>query len=100
MRAGRRLPQQTDREWRCGARPALAAPPPGPDEEALLCRVAAFAHADDRERAESYSQLTDPSGPTYHDLSAREQRLARMLFFTLWPNVGGFTSCDDGLGDC
>jgi superfamily II DNA or RNA helicase/HKD family nuclease len=75
----------------------LTTPPAGPDEETLLRRVAAFAHIDDRERAGAYSQLADPSGPTYRELSAREQRLARMLFFTLWPNLGGFTSYDDGL---
>ena len=33
----------------------------------------------------------------YDQLTDREQRLARMLFFTLWPNKGGFTSFEAGL---
>ena len=33
----------------------------------------------------------------YDQLTDREQRLARMLFFTLWPNKGGFTSYQAGL---
>ena len=32
-----------------------------------------------------------------HDLSTAEQRFARMLFFSLWPDGGGLESYDDGL---
>ena len=35
--------------------------------------------------------------PAYDDLSPAEQRLARMLFFSLWPDGGGHASYDDGL---
>jgi superfamily II DNA or RNA helicase/HKD family nuclease len=69
----------------------------GPDEAALLKRVVVFAHVDDPERAEVYTRLADPSGSAYDDLTEREQRLARMLFFLLWPDRGGFPSYQDGL---
>ena len=39
-----------------------------------------------------------PGGPAYDELTDREQRLARMLFFLLWPDRGGFASYDAGLG--
>ncbi|GAA3226790.1 DEAD/DEAH box helicase [Pseudonocardia petroleophila] len=71
--------------------------PAGPDEVALLKKAVAFAHVDDRERAEVYAALADPDGPAYDDLTAREQCLARMLFFLLWPDRGGHASYQDGL---
>ncbi|GAY07453.1 DNA/RNA helicase of DEAD/DEAH box family [Pseudonocardia sp. N23] len=74
--------------------PTLAA---GPDEEALLRRVANLSHVDDPERARAYAQLAAPAGPGYGDLTEREQRLARMLFFQLWPNRNGFTTYEQGL---
>jgi superfamily II DNA or RNA helicase/HKD family nuclease len=98
--AGRELADvfRSNGSWTALRRDAgLATPPSGPDEDSLLRRVAAFAHVDDQERAGAYSQLADPSGPAYDELSGREQRLARMLFFTLWPNRGGFKTYDDGL---
>ena len=36
-----------------------------------------------------YARLADPAGPAYAALTEREQRLARMLFFLLWPDRGG-----------
>ncbi|HEX6197331.1 MAG TPA: DUF3427 domain-containing protein [Jiangellaceae bacterium] len=74
--------------------PTLAA---GPDEDALLRRAAALTHVDDAERAEAYRRLADPAGPEYGKLTERDQRLARMLLFTLWPDRGGFDSYDAGL---
>lgn len=66
-------------------------------EDRLLKRVRALAHVDDRHRAEGYARLlTDDAGP-YAGLSASEQRLARMLFFSLWPDGGGHPSYDAGL---
>lgn len=62
----------------------------GPDEEALLRRVVVASHVDDPERARVYTAMADPDGPLYGDLDSRQQRLARMLFFALWPNRGGF----------
>jgi len=70
---------------------------PAPGEDALLKRVSALAHVDDPERAETYRLLTSAVAPDHDSLSAREQNLARMLFFTLWPNKGGFSSFSQGL---
>jgi superfamily II DNA or RNA helicase len=69
---------------------------PGPDEEVLLRRTAAFAHADDRERVETYTSLLSTDIP-YDDLTEREQRFARMLFFSFWRNGGGFSDYEQGL---
>jgi superfamily II DNA or RNA helicase/HKD family nuclease len=74
----------------------LATPEPGPDEDALLRRTAAFAHADDRERVETYTALLT-SDVAYEELSERQQRFARMLFFSFWRNGGGFDGYGDGL---
>jgi hypothetical protein len=41
--------------------------------------------------------LATAGAPDYNSMSDREQRLARMLFFLLWPNKGGFDSYADGL---
>lgn len=71
-------------------------PPPGPDEETLLRRTSAFAHVDDRERAETYARLLTTDA-RYDELSDREQRYARMLFFSFWRNGGGFTTYQQGL---
>jgi superfamily II DNA or RNA helicase/HKD family nuclease len=70
--------------------------PPGPDETALLRRTAAFAHVDDRERVQVYTRLLT-TNVRYEDLSAREQRFARMLFFSFWRNGGGHGSYQEGL---
>ena len=70
---------------------------PGPDEVTLLRRMSALAHVDDPERAEAYRTLTGPGAPQYSALSPREQHLARMLFFTLWPSKGGHSSFEAGL---
>jgi superfamily II DNA or RNA helicase/HKD family nuclease len=74
----------------------LPTPDAGPDEVALLRRTSAFAHADDRERVETYSMLLS-SSIEYDELTEREQRYARMLFFSFWRNAGGFDSFADGL---
>lgn len=75
----------------------LPTPPAGPEEDALLRRISAFTHVDDDERAGVYARVSDPGGPAYEELSAREKALVRMLFFTVWPNAGGFSSYADGL---
>ncbi|MCY7365097.1 MAG: DUF3427 domain-containing protein [Frankiaceae bacterium] len=69
----------------------------GPAEGALLRRMSVLAHVDDPERAALYGQLAAPDGPDYESISPREQRLARMLFFVLWPDKGGFSSYAEGL---
>ncbi|MGH3940714.1 MAG: DUF3427 domain-containing protein, partial [Pseudonocardiaceae bacterium] len=71
--------------------------PAGPNEDALLRRVVALSQVDDPERSALYTRLAAPDGPSYGSLSPDEQSLARMLFFTLWPDRGDFASYDDGL---
>lgn len=66
-------------------------------EEDLLRRMTAMLCIDDPERAETYTNLVSENAPRYDELSDREQMLARMLFFALWPNGGGHTSYDAGL---
>ncbi|WP_166352980.1 DUF3427 domain-containing protein [Phytoactinopolyspora limicola] len=72
-------------------------PAAGPGEGKLLRRMAALAHVDDPERASAYARLVEADGQSYGAISARDQRFARMLFFSLWPDGGGFGSYDDGL---
>lgn len=65
--------------------------PPGSElEEKLLKRVRAFAHVDDPARAAAYRKLLADGAPAYADLSPAEQRLARMLYFSLWSDGGGY----------
>lgn len=66
-------------------------------EERLLKRVRALAHVDDRGRSVAYRRLLADDAPPYADLPPQEQRLARMLFFSLWPDGGGHASVEAGL---
>jgi len=66
-----------------------------PGEDKLLHRVGALTHVDDAERAMAYNRLLQQPS-TYDELSKREQRFARMLFFSLWPNGGGHDSYQAG----
>ncbi len=65
-------------------------------EAALLRRVRALAHIDDPERVLTYRRLLHDDGPSYDDLPPAERSFAHMLFFSLWPDGGGFTSYADG----
>jgi superfamily II DNA or RNA helicase/HKD family nuclease len=98
--SGLELPDvvRTGRSWTRLRREAGLPTRPGASREAsLLRRNRAFAHVDDSDRAGVYRRLLDDSGPTYASLSSEEQRLARMLFFSMFPDGGGFTSYDEGL---
>lgn len=66
------------------------------EEKKLLARMAALIHVDDGERAQAYTMLVAPDAPAFEDMSPREQVFARMLFYTLWDDAGGFTSYDQG----
>ena len=66
-------------------------------EERLLKRVRAFAHVDDRDRARTYERILADDAPTYDEMSEAEQRMARMLFFSLWSDGGGHGSYQEGL---
>ncbi|WP_300400076.1 DEAD/DEAH box helicase [Nocardioides sp.] len=86
-----------DRSWTRLRREAGLPTADGSSEEArLLKRIRAFAHVDDAVRAEGYARLLDGSA-AYDELSATEQRVARMLFFSLWPDAGGHASYESGL---
>ncbi|MFD4610821.1 DUF3427 domain-containing protein [Streptomyces sp. NPDC058451] len=67
------------------------------EETALLKRVHAFLHVDDPERADAYLRLLQDDAPPYEELGPTYQSYARMLFFNLWDNAGGFTSFQEGL---
>ena len=62
----------------------------------LAKRGRALAHVDDPDRAAAYVRLLREA-PAYGQLSTADQRYARMLFFSLWPDGGGFSSFDAGL---
>ncbi|WP_433549503.1 DUF3427 domain-containing protein [Streptomyces sp. CA-294286] len=66
-------------------------------EEALLKRIRSFLHVDDPERADAYKSLLSENPPKYEELSPTNQSYARMLFYCLWDNGGGFASYQDGL---
>lgn len=90
---------KSDKSWtRLRREAGLATRAGGPHEGALLKRVRALAHVDDAERAHAYRRLLADGAPTYQELTPAEQRYARMLFFSLWPNGGDFESYDGGFG--
>lgn len=66
-------------------------------EDRLLKRVRAFAHVDDLERASAYVRILADDSVDYAEMSPIEQRIARMLFFSLWSDGGGHDSYDAGL---
>lgn len=65
---------------------------PGPGEEIMLKRVRTFAHVDDPARAESYAKLISKQCAPYEQLTSLMQTYARMLIFTVWPDLGGHSS--------
>ncbi|MFE5404572.1 DUF3427 domain-containing protein [Streptomyces sp. NPDC056580] len=89
---------KSDNSWTTVLRRAgMIEQPPAPGEEALLKRVHAFLHVDDPERAAAYLRLLEEGAPSYDELLPEDQSYARMLFFNLWDNAGGFTSYQEGL---
>ena len=52
---------------------------------------------DDPDRAKAYVRLLADDAPRYVELDEHDQRFARMLFFSLWPDAGRFSSYDEGL---
>ena len=65
-------------------------------EERLLKRVRAFAHVDDPVRAAAYRSLLADETASYGALSPAEQRIARMLYYSLWSDGGGYDSVAEG----
>ena len=67
-------------------------------EERLLKRVRAFAHVDDSDRARAYRRFLGAEDVDYASLTEAEQRMARMLYYSLWSDGGEFESYGEGLG--
>jgi superfamily II DNA or RNA helicase/HKD family nuclease len=89
---------KSDNSWTTVLRRAGLIESSAPSGEApLLKRVHAFLHVDDPERAQTYIRLLSDDAPPYDELSHTEQAYARMLFFNIWDNTGGFTSYEEGL---
>lgn len=86
---------RTDRSWTSLRRDAgKLDQDPDPREADLVKRVRALAHVDDRRRWAAYQAILGESAVSE---SATERRLAEMLFFSLFPNGGGFGSASEGL---
>jgi len=69
----------------------------GEHAASLAKRGRALAHVDDPDRAAAYLRLLADTAARYGDLGDTDQRYARMLFFSLWPDGGGFRSYAAGL---
>jgi hypothetical protein len=65
-------------------------------EQKMAKRVRALVHVDDPQRTGTYQRLLAPSARSYSELSEVEQRLANMLYFSLFPH-GGHASIEEGL---
>lgn len=66
--------------------PEARSPVDGADEEQhLLSRVRGLVHVDDRARLIAYRSLLE-GGFDHRDLTVAEQRLATMLYFSIWPS--------------
>src|SRR3954468_6589378 len=89
---------RSDRSWaRLRRESGVGAVEGGPREAKLLKRVRALAHVDDPYRAAAYRAWLTSDGPAYGEADAGMQAYARMLFFSLFPDGGGFSSYADGL---
>lgn len=89
---------QTGRSWTQLRREAGLKTSAGADHEVLLLkRVRALVHVDDAERAQEYLHLLADGAPPYAEVPERSRLFADMLFFSLWPDGGGFNSVDAGL---
>ena len=68
--------------------------PSGPRESDLVKRVRAVAHVDDKVRRDEYVRILrsadEPAGGV-------ESRLAEMLYYSLFPDGGGYTNAADAL---
>jgi superfamily II DNA or RNA helicase/HKD family nuclease len=86
---------RTGRSWTTLCRDAgKAVGYPGPRERNLIKRVRALAHVDDRRRSGAYRDTLSGSA---QQVSPTEERLAEMLFFSLFPDGGGFDNAAAGL---
>lgn len=87
-----------DRSWsRLRREAGLRVPDGGSLEESMLKRVRALAHVDDPDRAKAYLHWLGDNAPSYDSAESGLQAFGRMLFFSLWPDGGGFDSYAAGL---
>ncbi|NKZ15516.1 DUF3427 domain-containing protein [Mycolicibacterium septicum DSM 44393] len=87
---------RTDRSWTTLCRDAgKLGEQRGTREADLIKRVKALAHVDDQRRWKAYSGFLQDCQAEY---GVTESRLADMLFYSLFPNGGGFGSVAEGLG--
>ncbi|MGX5357204.1 DUF3427 domain-containing protein [Kocuria sp. KH4] len=66
----------------------------------LLQRAKAFLSVDDPARLRSYELLLQPDAPPVSSLPLKEQRMARMLYYSFWPQgpkSGGPNDLESGL---
>jgi superfamily II DNA or RNA helicase len=88
---------RTGRSWTTLCRDAgKAVGDVGPRERDLIKRVRALGHVDDRRRHAAYHAVLN--GGVQRG-SPAEERLAEMLFFSLFPDGGGFNSAAAGLAE-
>ncbi len=86
---------RTGRSWTTLCRDAgKLGEQPGPRETELVKRVRALAHVDDRRRWTAYNALLDHRRA---ESGLPQSRLEAMLYFSLFPNGGGFDSVAAGL---
>ncbi|WP_404390044.1 DUF3427 domain-containing protein [Humibacillus xanthopallidus] len=87
-----------NRSWaRLRREAGLEVPTEGPSEVTLMKRVRALCHVDDGDRARAYLTWLSDDAPAYASADPVLQAYGRMLFFSLWPDGGGFESYDAGL---
>lgn len=86
-----------DRSWTELKAQAAGADALSPLELKLSRRARAVAHVDDPQRHAIYGSLLQVDAASYEDLSSVERKLADMLFFSMWPDGGGFDSVGEGL---
>lgn len=75
----------------------LDVPSGGEQEKYLLGRLKALVHVDDIERHHAYCSLLGDQPPHPSEWDGDWQAWATMLFFSLWPDGGGFESVEHGL---
>ncbi len=68
--------------------------PPGPRETDLAKRVRTVAHVDDRPRRDEYVRILRSA---VEAVSPVETKLAEMLYFSLFPEGGGYSNASDAL---
>lgn len=71
---------------------------PGPREPEVLKRNHVFGHVDDEVRVTGYKRIL-AEDTRFDDMPETDQLLAKMLFFSIWPDGGKpkFASINDGL---